>query len=60
MKKMIVVIDLHCDATMPLGAYEFGGGNKYSRSLINLFMQYQIPFVYITRQKFPELEEYWT
>lgn len=59
MEKMIVIIDLHCDATMPLGAYEFGGGNKYSRSLINLLMQYQIPFIYITRQKFPKLETYW-
>lgn len=54
---MIIIIDLHCDATMPLGAYEFGGGNKYSRSLINLFIKHQIPFIYITRQKFPELEE---
>ena len=58
MKRMIIIIDLHCDATMPLGAYEFGGGNKYSRSLINLLLKYQIPFIYITRKKFTELEEF--
>ena len=34
MRQLIVIIDLHCDATMPSGAQEFGGGNTYARNLL--------------------------
>lgn len=57
MKKMIVIIDLHCDASMPPGAMEFGGGNKYSRNLISILLSENIPFLYFTHKKLPQLEE---
>lgn len=54
---MIVIIDLHCDASMPAGAYDFGGGSKYSRNLISLLLSENIPFLYFTCKKFDVLEE---
>lgn len=35
MKKYVVIIDLHCDPTIPSGAGDIGGGNTYSRSLLH-------------------------
>lgn len=52
----IIFIDLHCDATMPSGANEFGGGNTYSRGLIKGITQNNNLFcVYVTRKKFSNL-----
>ena len=34
MKKYVVIIDLHCDPTIPSGSGDSGGGNAYSRSLL--------------------------
>lgn len=56
MAKLIIIIDLHCDASMPSGAEEFGGGNMYSRNLLKCLQQLNIQFIYITRKKFPFLE----
>lgn len=55
--KTIVIIDLHCDATMPAGAQEFGGGNVYSYGLLQHFIRDKLPCVYITRKKYPHLQE---
>lgn len=55
--KTIVIIDLHCDATMPAGAQEFGGGNVYSYGLLQHFIRDKLPCVYITRKKYPHLKE---
>lgn len=57
MNKLIVLIDLHCDASMPSGAEEFGGGNMYARNLIRCLQKADIQFIYITRRKFDFLEE---
>lgn len=57
MKKLIILIDLHCDASMPSGAEEFGGGNMYTRNLIKCLLQINEPFIYITRKKFNYLED---
>lgn len=52
----ILFIDLHCDATMPSGANEFGGGNTYSRGLLKGITQNENLFcVYITRKKFKNM-----
>lgn len=56
MKKLIVLIDLHCDASMPSGSEEFGGGNMYTRNLLKGLLQVNEPFIYITRKKFDYLE----
>lgn len=56
MKKLIILIDLHCDASMPSGSEEFGGGNMYTRNLIKCLLQIKKPFIYITRKKFDYLE----
>lgn len=56
MNKLIVLIDLHCDATMPSGAAEFGGGNMYARNLIKCLQRAKIQFIYITRKKFLDIE----
>lgn len=57
MKKLIVLIDMHCDASMPSGAEEFGGGNMYTRNLLKCLLNISCPFIYITRKKFNYLEE---
>ena len=56
MKKLVVLIDLHCDASMPSGSEEFGGGNMYTRNLIKGLLRTKISFIYITRKKFNYLE----
>ena len=49
----LLFIDLHCDATMPSGANEFGGGNSYSRGLLKGISENNDLFcVYITRKKY--------
>ena len=53
----LLFIDLHCDATMPSGAKEFGGGNTYSRGLLkHIIKTPEITCLYITRKKFSFLE----
>lgn len=56
MKPLIVIIDLHCDATMPSGAQEFGGGNTYARNLMLGLLEKECDFIYITRKKYHFLE----
>lgn len=56
MRPLIVIIDLHCDATMPSGAQEFGGGNTYARNLILGLLERNCNFIYVTRKKYPFLE----
>ena len=56
MKNLIVIIDLHCDATMPSGAQEFGGGNTYARNLVLGLLKEDCAFLYITRKKYFFLE----
>lgn len=58
MKKYVVIIDLHCDPTIPSGAGDIGGGNTYSRSLLQELQKHNINHIYITRKKYPHLEEY--
>ena len=53
---MIVLIDLQCDASLPSGVHDAGGGNKYSRNLISLLLSNNIPFLYFTVKRFAELE----
>ena len=56
MKTNILFIDLHCDATMPSGAKEFGGGNTYSRGVLRFILKHNnLNCLYITRKKFQEL-----
>lgn len=57
MKKYVVIIDLHCDPTIPSGAGDIGGGNTYSRSLLHELQKNNIYHIYITRKKYPHLEE---
>ena len=57
MSKMIIIIDLHCDASMPAGAFEFGGGNKYSKNLLSTLLAENISFLYFTHKKWENLEE---
>lgn len=56
MKKIIVIIDLHCDASLPMGYYDSGGGNKYSRNVITMLLQNKISFLYFTQKQLKELE----
>lgn len=56
MRQLIVIIDLHCDATMPSGAQEFGGGNTYARNLLLGLLERDCAFIYITRKKYSFLE----
>lgn len=56
MRQLVVIIDLHCDATMPSGAQEFGGGNTYARNLLLGLLERSCNFIYITRKKYPFLE----
>lgn len=58
MKKYVVIIDLHCDPTIPSGAGDIGGGNTYSRSLLQELQKNNVSHIYITRKKYPYLEEY--
>lgn len=58
MKCCIVIIDLHCDPTIPSGAGDIGGGNTYSRSLLQELQNAEIYHIYITRKKYSYLEEY--
>lgn len=55
---MIIIIDLHCDALMPLGCLTSGGGNKYSRNLLSLLVSHNIPFLYFTVKKESHLESF--
>ena len=55
MKKYVVIIDLHCDPTIPSGAGDIGGGNTYSRSLLQELQKNNIYHIYITRKKYPHL-----
>lgn len=55
----LLFIDLHCDALLPSGAGEFGGGNTYSRSVLNLISKnVEINCIYITRKKSDSLPEF--
>lgn len=52
----LLFIDLHCDATMPSGANEFGGGNTYSRGLLKGISENENIFcVYVTRKKYKDI-----
>lgn len=53
-----MIIDLHCDPTIPSGAGDIGGGNTYSRSLLQELQKHDVYHIYITRKKYPHLEEY--
>ena len=56
MKMKIIFIDLHCDATMPSGANEFGGGNTYSRGLLKgIAGNSNLHCIYITRRKYTHI-----
>lgn len=53
----LLIIDLHCDAVMPSGANEFGGGNTYSRGLLNGIAKNKDIFcVYVTRKKYDSIK----
>ena len=52
----LVIIDLHCDPTIPAGANEAGGGNVYMRQLLKGLEHSGIQAIYITRKKYPTLE----
>lgn len=55
----LLFIDLHCDALLPSGAGEFGGGNTYSRSVLDLISKNkEICCFYITRKKSKELKDH--
>lgn len=47
----ILIIDLHCDALLPSGLGEFGGGNSYSKAVISAIVKSNIDCLYITRKK---------
>ena len=54
----LLFLDLHCDALLPAGVGEFGGGNTYSRSILNLISKFKdINCLYITRKKSEDLTE---
>lgn len=54
----IVIIDLHCDPTIPSGAGDLAGGNTYSRNLLMQLMKTSYKNIFITRKKYPYLDEY--
>ena len=58
MAHCVVIIDLHCDPTIPSGAGDLAGGNTYSRDLLLQLMKTQYKHIFITRKKYPYLEEY--
>lgn len=55
--RKVLIIDLHCDALLPSGVGEFGGGNTYSKSVISTIMNTDVEFMYITRKKLPSLPD---
>lgn len=56
--KTVLIIDLHCDALLPSGVGEFGGGNSYSRSVIELIASCKdIYCLYVTRKKIESLPD---
>ena len=50
-----LIIDLHCDALLPSGLGEFGGGNTYSKAVISAIANTDIDCIYITRKKIKNL-----
>lgn len=54
----IVIIDLHCDPTIPSGAGDLAGGNTYSRNLLMQLIKTPYKSIFITRKKYPYLDEY--
>lgn len=56
MDERLVIIDLHCDPTMPAGAKEAGGGNVYMRQLLQCLGSTDLRVTYITRKKYQELD----
>lgn len=54
----IVIIDLHCDPTIPSGAGDLAGGNTYSRDLLLQLMKTEYKHIFITRKKYSYLDEY--
>lgn len=55
--KNLLIIDLHCDALLPSGVGEFGGGNTYSKSVIATIANTDIKCLYITRKKIQSLPD---
>lgn len=55
--RKVLIIDLHCDALLPAGVGEFGGGNTYSKSLLSTIMNTDVEFMYITRKKISSLSD---
>ncbi len=53
----VLIIDLHCDALLPSGVEEFGGGNTYSNSLLKVLIDSDINILYVTRKKVDSLPE---
>lgn len=53
----ILIIDLHCDALLPSGLGEFGGGNTYSKSVVSAIVKTNIDCIYITRKKMKTLSD---
>ena len=49
--RKVLIIDLHCDALLPAGLGEFGGGNTYSKSVISTIINTDIEYLYVTRKK---------
>lgn len=49
---MIVIIDFHCDAMLPAGLKDAGGGNIYSKGILENLSQLHHKTVYITEQKY--------
>lgn len=54
--KMIIIFDFQCDASLPSGSFDAGGGNKYSKNLIALLISKNMPFLYFTSKRFANLE----
>lgn len=55
--KNVLILDLHCDALLPAGAGEFGGGNVYSKALLQLLIDTKFNILYITRKKIETLKD---
>lgn len=49
---------MHCDAMLPSGYGNSGGGNKYSRNIISMLIAENIPFLYFTEQLNSNLETF--
>ena len=50
--KMIVIIDFQCDAMLPAGLKDAGGGNIYSKGILENLSKLHYNTVYITEQKY--------